>query len=148
MFGIVRLIGGVVLLLAVGALAFMSYQAGFAGGVAQAGAGAIPGDAYIPAGGFRFFFAVLAAVFFLFVTFGLLRVVMFSGMRGRFGHHHGMHGRFGRHGYWGDHQHGDGERSGFGRWEQRAREIHDEWHRAASKPEAGDEAAGDQPATS
>ena len=51
MFGIVRLIGGVVLLLAVGALAFMSYQAGFAGGVAQAGAGAIPGDAYIPAGG-------------------------------------------------------------------------------------------------
>lgn len=69
-----------------------------------------PGYLFLP-------FAFFGAIFFWFLAFGLLKAVLFGfWSRGRWGRNDGSGGWSGRR----------GERRE--RWEQRAREVHDEWH--------------------
>ena len=87
-------------------------------------------------GGFAFFpFAFFGVILFWFLILGLLKAVFF-GFRGGRGHGHG--GWRGPHG-------GDGWRQGRERWEARAREIHEEWHAAEGRGEAGSPAPGVDP---
>jgi hypothetical protein len=125
------IIGGVALL-GVGA-----YNAGVTQGLLSSGQvvgtpGAYPGGPYVGGWGYGWgpgpgfgFFGFLGTLFFIFLIFALLRAA--------FGRGRGWGG-----GGWG----GPGSgRYGRGPWEDRAREIHDEWHRshpdAATRDDSG-----------
>ncbi|HEY8868212.1 MAG TPA: hypothetical protein VIM30_02335 [Candidatus Limnocylindrales bacterium] len=142
-----RLIAGVVLVLLLAVAGAGLYQAGISQGVAQtaveAGGTAAPAVApYAYYGlhpfGFGFgIFGFLLFLFFLFLIFRLIGAVVWGGRRG--GYWGG--GRWGHHGY--GPGYGPGGPGGFrgSPWEDRAREVHDEWHRRqggeSAAPNAG-----------
>jgi len=130
-----RVVAAVILIGLAVAGGFMAYNAGQANGISQAPAVAtaiqkaadngqsvpVPpmmyGHGYgygyggYPMGGhfFGFFpFGICASIFFLFLFFGLLRVVFFGRM-----HHGGMHGPWGRH------------------WEDGVPPMFSDWHKRA-----------------
>ena len=123
------------LLLIAGAatLGITAYNAGVAQGLVQSGqvvvAPGYPVGPYIGGWGGSHgfgFFGFLGALFFLFLIFGL--------MRAAFGGGRGWGGRSGR-GWDGRGWDGPGG-PGRGPWSDRAREFHDELHRASEQPAA------------
>ena len=129
-----RILGVIVLaLLAVG-LAGAIFQAGFLAGASADGS--VP--AYVgPYGwhgwGWGFgggLFGILGFLLFLFLFFAILRAVF------------GGWGRGPRGGWGGGRFYGDR----YGRWEDRAREIHDEWHRREESGPGGSSPSGSGPA--
>jgi hypothetical protein len=113
-----RVIAAVVLVGLLGALGVGVYQAGFVAGAATEGATVVAPYAYgwgwgIGHGFFGFFGTLLV----IFIIFGLLRAIFWRGPRWGGG--------------WGYGHHGYGRPDGFrgSPWEDRAREVHDEWHR-------------------
>ena len=126
-----RIVLGVVLVVALSAAAaaigWMAYNAGVTQGAAQ-GAGAPAGVAPYAMYGPHFmapfgfgFLGCLVPLGFLFLVFGLVRLVVWGGM----GRH--MHAGWGPRG-WGGPQ-GDGMRT---HWRQRMEELHREMHAAGS----------------
>jgi hypothetical protein len=130
-----RIIAGIVLVFVLVGLAGGIFQAGYFAGAAGGGTVvAGPWYGFAPFGwGFGGgFFGFLGSLFILFLIFGLLRAAFGGGHRGSWG------GGPRRGWYDGDHRHGQG----FGPWEGRAREIHDEWHRRTSEPGSGPTTSG------
>jgi hypothetical protein len=125
-----------------GVIATTAYQAGLDTTINTAVANGAAVPVVVPYGvgwhglGFgNWFFGLLAALFFLFLVFALLRVMFFRGMaRG---------GAWGRGGPWAEHEH-RGSASG-SPWESRARDTFDDWHRLAHEPSGGPGAVGAQP---
>ena len=98
-----------------------AYNAGVTQGLIESGqvtaTGPYVGGPYIGGWGYGYgpgfgFFGFLATLFFIFIVFALIRAA--------FGRGRGWGGPGGPGGW---------DRYGRGRWEDRAREIHDEWHR-------------------
>ena len=118
--GIFRAFAWVVLLILAIGLGGAIFQSGYLAGLAAEGGGAVvnPGFGYGWGWGWGFgggLFGILALLFFLFLFIAILRAA--------FGGHRGWGpGPKGWGGY-GDHHGRDG------RWEERAREVHEEWHR-------------------
>lgn len=144
MFGtIVRFIAAVAVVGLVGAAGVGIYQAGFVAGAAAEGVTVVPPFAgygwYGPGWGHGFgLFGFLGAVLFVFLLFGLLKALFGRGPRGAW---NGGWGHPSRHG-WGHRP--DAFRGG--PWEDRAREIHEEWHRRhGSDPDADAGGAGTPP---
>ena len=112
MSGFGRFAVALLAVLALAALGGLAYQAGLSAGVAQAAAG---GTTALPAYGYGWhpwgfgFLQFFGFMFFGFLIFGLLRFAIWGGRGGWHGHHDGGYGRE--------------------RWAERAREVHDEWHR-------------------
>jgi hypothetical protein len=143
-----RLIAAVVLVLLLALAGAGLYQAGISQGVAQTavGAGSTAAPAVVPYAyyglhpfGFGFgIFGFLFFLFFLFLIFRLIGAVVWGGRRG--GYWGG--GRWGHHGYGPDS--GPGGPEGFrgSPWEDRAREVHDDWHRRQGGESAGSSNAG------
>lgn len=127
--GFFRVLGAIVLIaLAVG-LAGAIFQTGYLAGIAADGGAPVvvgPGYGYgwhgWGFGGGLFGFLGMLLFFILFI--GLLKAV-FGGHRRGWGHGRGEWGRGWGPGGPGEH----GGHEGFGPWESRARELHDEWHR-------------------
>ena len=124
-----RIVGGLlVALLAIG-LAGAIYQTGFAAGAAG-GAGVAPavvGPAYGYGWGWGFgggLFHLLGFIFFIFILFAILRAL--------FGGHRRGWGRGWGPGGYGDHPGHEQYRP----WEDRARQIHEDWHRGQDAPGA------------
>lgn len=134
-----RFIGGilllVILIVGISALGTIAYQAGLAQASAAAAAG---GGTVIVAGapwgwGFGWglgFFWILGPILFLFVVFGIARLV-FGGV-GRRGNHSGWHRPAGPG--WPTSSGGPGGPGRTGSWYEAARQVHDEWHREAGSP--------------
>lgn len=134
LLAIVIVVGGI--FLGVGA-----YNAGVTQGLVESGQVVSPGP-YVGgpyAGGWGYgwghgpgfgFLGFLGTLFFIFLIFGLLRAV--------FGHGRGH--RWGGPG-WGGPGGWDRTRGG-NPWEQRAREMHDEWHRREGNGTTGGNAGG------
>lgn len=124
MFGTVgRVIAALVLVGLLGAVGVGIYQAGFVAGAAAEGTTVVAPYAYGWGWGIGHgFFGFLGTLLFIVIIFGLLRAIFWRGPRwGR-----GPWG-YGHHGY------GKGEEGFRGSpWEDRAREVHDEWHRRES----------------
>jgi hypothetical protein len=78
------------------------------------------------------FFGFLATLFFIFIVIALVRAAFGWGR----GYGPGR-GRWGGPGGW--------DRAGHGPWDDRAREIHDEWHRAHGGSPSGDGGADAAP---
>jgi hypothetical protein len=124
---IARLILVVVLVIGAIGLGVGAYDAGVSAGLAQNGNITVaPGYAVGPYVGWGWgfghgfgFFGFFGGFLFLILLFALLRAA-FGG-----GRHHGWDGRGGRGPWRSGWQDGEG-RSG---WEDRAREVHDAWHR-------------------
>jgi hypothetical protein len=123
---IAQVILALVLITGVVFLGIGAYNAGVTQGLVQSGqvvvapgayVGPYVGGPYVGGWGHGFsFFGFLGTLFFILLLFGLLRAVF---GRGR--------GWGGGHGGWG----GPGGPGRYpGPWEDRAREIHDEWHRS------------------
>ena len=128
MFGTIARIVAVVLLVGlIGGVGVSVYQAGFVAGAAAEGATVVaPLAGYGWGFGHGFgFFGFLGTLLFFLLIFGLLRAIFWRGPRG-----------WGR-GPWGYGHHGSGgpdrpsgpEAFRGSPWEDRAREVHDEWHR-------------------
>jgi hypothetical protein len=134
-----RVLAILLLIIGLGAVGAVAYDAGFTAGLVQ---GATESGATIvtrypyggPGWGFGGLFGVLGVIVFLFLFLGLLRFA-FGGPRGRGpGWGPGWHGRGG----WGPGADHDRGHDRFGPWEDRAREVHDAWHRGQShEPTAG-----------
>jgi hypothetical protein len=130
-----RIVGGLVLaILAIG-LAGAIYQTGFVAGAAGGAQPAVigPGYGYGYGWGWGFgggLFHLLGFIFFVFLFFALLRAV-FGGHRRGWGPGHRGWGQG-----WGPGEHGDHGPNQFGPWEDRARQVHDEWHRREDTPPA------------
>ena len=117
---------GLIAMAAVGGLAF---QAGMAMGAGQAVGAAAPGIVAPGIGGpgyygwhplFFFPFGFIGIFFLFFLFFGLMRAIFWGGMhRGGYGP-----GRFGRG------------------WEDRMREMHDDWHRRSGEERGSEERPG------
>jgi hypothetical protein len=125
-----RVIGVVVLtLLAIG-LGGVIYQAGYlAGAAAQGTAQVVVGPGYGYGWGWGFgggLLSIFGFLLFAFIFFAILRAAFGGWGRGGYGH-----GGWGPGGY----TRRSGER--FGQWEDRAREVHDEWHRGQASSDAG-----------
>lgn len=131
-----RLIAAILLVAALaiggGIIASTAYQAGLSTAVTTAtGAGAtVVAPVVVPAYGFGYgwnpfgwVFGLFATVFFLLIVFGLLRAIFWRGGPGR--------GGWGGTGW-------DGAGHGRSRWDARAYETFNDWHRRAH---------GDAPAT-
>ena len=104
----------VVALVALGGLVYQAgVSAGAAGQIAEVGRYVGP-MGYGWHGGFGIF-GFLGSLFLFFLVIGLFKRLVFGGMFG-----HRMHGGYWRGQYMGD----------VPRWEGRAKEIHDEWHRS------------------
>ena len=131
-----RVLAAVLLVGLIGGVGVGIYQAGFTAGAATSGTTVVAPFAgygwFGPVWGFGGLFCFLGLLLFLFLFFGLLRAILWRGPRGGWGHGSWGHGGPG----WG----GSGDRDRFraSAWEQRAREIHDEWHRGHD---------GDRPST-
>jgi hypothetical protein len=146
-----RLIAAVVLVLLLAVAGAGLYQAGISQGVAQGAVdvGASAAPAVVPYAyyglhpfGFGFgIFGFLFFLFFLFLIFRLIGAVVWGGRRGGRGGGYWGGGRWGHHGY--GPGYGPGGPEGFrgSPWEDRAREIHEEWHRRqggeSAPPSAG-----------
>jgi hypothetical protein len=138
---IARILLVVILVGAAIGLGVGAYNAGVSAGLAQSGnvvvtPGAYPVAPYVGYGwGWGFgpgfgFFGFIGGLLFLFIFIGIVRAA-FGGMRGGWGPRHGPW--TGPGGYRGNDFRGSP-------WEDRAREIHDAWHR--DHPEAPDRPAG------
>jgi hypothetical protein len=135
----------VVLAVGGGIIATSAYQAGLDTAITTSTVdGAVVAPVVIPAYGAGWHgvgfgvFALFGTLLFLFVVFGLLRLLFFRGM----GHRHGWAGSgpWGGPGGWGRSGGPDGD--SIGPWEGRARETFDAWHRLAhdhpaAPPDAG-----------
>ncbi len=156
--GFFRIVGGIILAVVTIGLAGAIYQTGYlAGAAGTAGAAnpAVVGPLWGWGWGWGFgggLFHLLGLIFFVFLFFGLLRLVF--GGRGR-GWGPGSRGyrRGWMPGEYDDHRAPDR----FGPWEDRARQVHDDWHRrqdaatgttgpAASAGSAGPSGSAGQPA--
>jgi hypothetical protein len=138
--GFFRVIGGLLVALLVVGLGAAIYQPGFnvgAAGAAGVAGGAVPvvvgpGYGYGWGWGWGFgggLFHLLGFIFFVFIFFAILRAI--------FGGHRRGWGRGWGPGGYGDHPgHGDHPGQQFGPWEDRARQVHDEWHRRQDAPGA------------
>jgi hypothetical protein len=138
-----RTIAAIVLtLLLVGgaaAIGITAYNAGVTQGLVESGqvvvAPGYPAGPYVGGSGYGWghggfsFFGFLGTLLFIFLVIGLFRAVL-GGGRGR--------GGWGGPG-WG----GPGGRHGYGQWNDRAREIHDELHRTSGQ--AGQAPTGQAP---
>ena len=133
MYGRGRIVGGIVLLVAIvlgaAAIGYLAYNAGVAEGIAQTAAGeALPGEAgkispyfygvrgfghYGP-GSFLLYCLVVPFLFFLF--FGAMRLIFAPRRMGGWGRGWGMKG---------------------GPWRERAEEWHRQMHEAEDQPEEG-----------
>ena len=148
-----RIVGAlIVAALAIG-LAGAIYQTGFAAGAAGTVGGApvviAPAYGYGWGWGWGFgggLFHLLGFIFFIFIFFAILRAV-FGGHRRSWGP-----GGRGWGGGWGPGDHGNHPGAGqFGPWEDRARQVHDEWHRRQDAPAtqatsgSNDPGSGDTP---
>jgi len=141
-FGTVaRVIAALVLVGLLGAVGVSIYQAGFVAGAASEGTTVVaPYVGYGYGWGWGIghgFFGFFGTLLVIFIIFGLLRAIFWRGPRwGRGGWGYGHHG------------YGYGKGEGFERfrgspWEDRAREVHDEWHRRESgSPDAGSPGSG------
>jgi hypothetical protein len=124
-----KIVGGLVLaVLAIG-LAGAIYQTGFVAGAAGGAQPVVVGPAYGYGWGWGWgfgggLFHLLGFIFFIFLFFALLRA-LFGGHRRGWGQGWGP----------GDHGNHPGS-SQFGPWEDRARQVHDEWHRRQDAPPA------------
>jgi hypothetical protein len=131
-----KIVGGLILaVLAIG-LAGAIYQTGFVAGAAGGANPAVVGPAYGYGWGWGWgfgggLFHLLGFIFFIFLFFALLRV-LFGGHRRGWGP-----GPRGWGQGWGPGDRGDHPGPNqFGPWEDRARQIHDEWHRRQDAPPA------------
>ena len=132
-----KIVGGLILaVLAIG-LAGAIYQTGFSAGAAGGVSPAVvaPAYAYGPGWGWGWgfgggLFHLLGFIFFLFLFFALLRVLFGGGHRRGWGP-----GPRGWGQGWGPGDRGDHPGPNqFGPWEDRARQVHDEWHRRQDAP--------------
>jgi hypothetical protein len=123
----------VVLAVGGGIIATTAYQAGLSTAVTTAAADGttVVAPVVVPAYGYGWgwhpgfgIFGFFAALFFLFLVFGLIRAIVWRGGPGR-------HGGWGRGGWGG---HGTDPGSSRSLWEARAHETFDEWHRGAHAP--------------
>ena len=126
--GFFRIVGGIILaVLAVG-LGGAIFQTGYLAGIAaDGGAPVVVGPGYGWGMGWGFgggLFQILGTLLFIFIFLGILRAI-FGG-----GHRHGWsRGPRGGWGPGGRGPSGPDDQQRFGPWEDRAREVHDEWHR-------------------
>ena len=150
-----RIVGGLILaVLAVGLVGAI-YQTGFmAGAAGTAGVGnpvvVAPAYGYGWGWGWGFgggLFHLLGFIFFVFIFFAILRAIFG-------GHHRGWGGGSrGWGGGWGPGDHGSHPGTGqYGPWEDRARQVHDDWHRRqnastteSTKTTTGDPGSGSTP---
>lgn len=125
-----RFLGGVLLVVLTIGLIGSVFQAGYLAGAAGTTAGAVPAPWY---GGWAYGwgfggFHLLGTLFTIFIIFALLRLVF--GGRGRdHGRGYGGWGRGWGHGPWTPGGPNAGDAPRFGAWEERARDLHDDWHR-------------------
>lgn len=127
-----RILGVIVLaLLAVG-LGGAIFQTGYLAGVAADGTAPVvvgPGYGYGWGWGFGGLFGFLGFLLFLFIFIAIVRAIV-GGGRGGWGR-----------GGWGPGGWDSDPSQRFGPWEERAREVHDEWHRreasGGSAPSSG-----------
>ncbi|MBF8290982.1 MAG: hypothetical protein HW391_1950 [Chloroflexi bacterium] len=126
-----RLLGGLVAIaLAIG-LAGSLFQAGYMAGLTADGAGPVG----VPPYGWHTFgwgfgggiFHLLGSIFVLFLVIGLLKAAFWGGHRGSWTH--------GPRDSWGPGGPDDHHR--FEPWKDRARVVHDEWHRSAEGSSSG-----------
>ena len=153
--GFFRVVGGIILAVVTIGLAGAIYQTGYLAGAAGTAAAvnpAVVGPLWGWGWGWGFgggLFHLLGFIFFVFLFFGLLRLV-FGGHRRGWGPGPRGYGRGWTHG-------DDDDRRGpdrFGPWEDRARQVHDDWHRrqdgatgpGASAGSAGPAGSAGQPA--
>ena len=126
--GFFRVVGGIILaVLAIG-LAGAIFQTGYLAGAAGTGT-AVAGPVYGWGWGWGFgggLFHFLGFLFFVILFFALMRAI-FGGHRRDWGHGPRGYGRGWGHDGYGTGDHPGAER--FGPWEDRARQVHDEWHR-------------------
>lgn len=146
-----RFLGGVLLVVLTIGLIGSVFQAGYLAGAAGTTAGAVPAPWY---GGWAYGwgfggFHLLGTLFTIFIIFALLRLVFGGGRRDHGGGYGGGWGRGWGHGPWTSGGPNPGDASRFGPWEERARELHDDWHRRhggapsdAPAPAAGTPAEG------
>ena len=132
----------VILLIAVlavggGIIATTAYNAGVTAGAVTDGTGTAVTPVVVPAYGYGWhpfgwgfgFFGFLFFLFFLFLVFGLIRAIFWRGGPGRRGYWGGSGGYYG----WKD---PDG--NGGSRWESRAHDTFEDWHRKAhGEPDPG-----------
>jgi hypothetical protein len=124
----IRVVAAVLLVGLLGSVGVGIYQAGFAAGAATTGTTVVApfagygwyGPGWGLGGGILGFLGFLIV---LFLFFGLLRALFWRGPRSSWGAGGWGHGGRGWSGS------GDADRFRGSGWEQRAREIHDEWHR-------------------
>jgi len=118
-----------------GLIATTAYQAGLSTAVttASAAGATVVAPVVVPAYGYGWgwhpgfgIFGFFAALFFLFIVFGLIRAIVWRGGPGR-------HGGWGRGGWSGPGGPG-GPGSDRSPWEVRAHETFDDWHRRAHDP--------------
>ena len=128
-----RILGAIVLVGLLLGLVAGIYQAGVVAGLAQGGTtgGAVAWPLFFGFGWHPFGFGIfgfLGSLFVLFLIFGLIRAIAFGGQARGWREAH-------RHGSWagGPWSHGPGGMAD-GPWADRAREIHDEWHRRNDGP--------------
>ena len=151
MFGTIARIVAVVLLVSLlGGVGVSIYQAGFVAGAASHGStvvAPIAGYGYGWGFGHGFgLFGFLGTLLVIFLVFGLLRAIFWRGSRG-WGR--GPWG-YGHHGWGGPGSAGGPESFRGSPWEERAREVHDDWHRRAGGGEppsggSGSPGAGNPP---
>ena len=139
--GFFRIVGGLILaFLAIGLVGAI-FQTGYLAGVAGGAGPAAAGPAYGWGWGWGFgggLVHFLGFIFFILIFFALLRAI-FGGHRRHWGP--GSQG-WGRG--WGPDDHGHPGAGMYGPWEDRARQMHDEWHRR-NDPSAAPSA--DRPST-
>ena len=137
-----RIVAGLILLVAIGAIAFFAFQAGVAQGSPitieppSGDANAVPAPYYGYGYGMRFHhpfgfgfgcIGPLLALILLFIALKSFRILFWGPRWGWGGHRHGGHGPWGRH------------------WEGGAPPMFDEWHkRAHNAPEGGGESTEDK----
>jgi hypothetical protein len=147
-----RIIAAIVLvaLLALGGgvIASTAYQAGVNTAVTTATAsGAAVAPVVVPGYGYGYgyglhpfgfgfgIFGFLGTLLFLFIIFGLIRAIFWRGGYGR-------HGGWGRGGWGGPGGPGGPGGSGPSRWETKANETFEDWHRRAHASSAGGPGSG------
>ena len=150
--GFFRVLGGILLVVLAIAFAGAIFQTGYFAGTAAGVHPEVVGPAYGYGYGWGWgfgggLFHLLGFIFVVFIFFAILRA-LFGGHRRSWGP-----GPRGWGQGWGPTNQGDHPgRSQFGPWEDRARQMHDEWHRRQDAPpadrptnNAGDSGSGSAP---